>query len=443
MKPTFLAALLPVALATTACTSLSGSPAAPAERARAAIIQPVQRVTSLSTAELDALATRGRIAALAGPARCAVDAYRIVYRTVGGAGEPVTSSAAVLLPRGDDAACAGPRPTLMYARGTAFVRDTDLSHLQATVPDAVAAATLFAAQGYAVVAPNYVGYAASNASYHPYYQLEAQAQDVIDALLAARAAAASMQMQTSAKLFLVGYSQGGAVALATQRALERPGAPAALHVTAAAASAGATMIGNMANEVFKGPPSVAASGFLPLLLTSYQRSYGGIYTHPGEVYAAPFDAPGAAQSIPGEATYQQLIAQGKLPPNLFDRGDGKPYLIQSAFRQAFNANARHPMRLAFEANNLDGFKPVAPLMLCHGSKDLLVTVANTDTVARAYTGQGSTVTRVDLEDPARPLSRAFNAALDAAAASTPRAVAYHFVGMPFCNTLAREFFAGQ
>ncbi len=95
----------------------------------------------------------------------------------------------------------------------------------------------------------------------------------------------------------------------------------------------------------------------------------------------------------------------------------RPFLIQPAFRQAFNSDPVHPLRRAFEANKLDGFKPLAPLMMCHGSNDPLVTVANTDTVARA-----------------------FQVALEAIPAGPPRAVAYHFVGMPFCNTQARAFF---
>jgi predicted esterase len=298
-----------------------------------------------------------------------------------------------------------------------------------------------------VVAPNYVGYAASNADYHLDYQLKAQASDAIDALLAARASATQIQLPAASTLFFAGYSQGGAVALATQRALERPDAPPALKVRAVAASAGATMLGDMARTVFAGQPSVGASGFLPLLLTSYQRSYVGLYANPAEVYAPPFGAtsgtPGAMPSIPGTLTYPQLLAQGQLPLNLFDRQDGKPFLVHTAFRQAFKTNPQHPLRRAFEANNLDGFKPLAPLLMCHGAKDPLVTVANTDTVAGAYASKGSTVSRVDLEDTTLPLARAFQAALDTAAASTPRAAAYHFVGMPFCQVQAWAFFEQQ
>lgn len=434
------AAALMASLALAACTSLprertSGSSGAP--------LPDPKVVVSLNPAQLDALAAQGRIAALAGPARCAVEGFRLVYPTVGGAGEPVTSSAAVLVPRGDSAACSGPRPVVMYARGTSFVRDTDLARLEATEPDAVVAASVFAAQGYVVVAPNYVGYAESSASYHPYYQLEAQASDAMDALRAARQTAALMRLNASKNLFLVGYSQGGAVALATQRALERSGAPLDWKPTAVASSAGATMLGDMAREVFAGSPSVGASGFFPLLMSSYQQAYGGLYTSPEEVYAPPFGTPGGLPQLPGTLPYPQLLAQGRLPVNLFDRQDGKPFLIQNTYRQAFNSNPTHPLRRAFEANNLDGFKPKAPLLMCHGSKDPLVTVANTDTVARAYTAQGSDVTRVDLEDSALPLARAFQAALDAASAQTPRAVAYHFVGMPFCNTQARAFFERQ
>ncbi|MFY7962351.1 MAG: alpha/beta hydrolase [Elsteraceae bacterium] len=430
----------PRALILSVCAFLSIGAPSVAAGGRGAAIEPPQRVLALSPTEVNALATAGKVERLAGSARCAVESQRILYRTIGGAGEPVTASAAVLVPRGQGAACEGPRPLVMYARGTSFRRDADISLLEVSEPDAVVAAAFFAAQGYVVVAPNYVGYAGSTADYHPYYQLEAQAADVIDALSAARSSAPSMRLPPQSGLFLVGYSQGGAVALAAQRALERPDAPPGFAPTAVAASAGATMIGEMARTVFAGEPSVGATGFLPLLVASYQRAYPGVPSA-AEIYAPPFNAPGGLPPLPGALGYMQLLAQGKLPLNLFDRQDGKPFLVSAAFRARFNSDPANPLQRAFDANNLNDFKPEAPLMMCHGGRDLLVPIANTETTARAFAAKGAHVTRIDLEDSAEPLALAFQKTLDAAT-TTPqaRAAAYHFVGMPFCNAAARAFF---
>ena len=49
-------------------------------------------------------------------------------------------------------------------------------------------AAVFAASGYIVVAPNYVGYDISTLGYHPYLDAVQQSDDMIDALKAARSA---------------------------------------------------------------------------------------------------------------------------------------------------------------------------------------------------------------------------------------------------------------
>jgi acetyl esterase/lipase len=48
---------------------------------------------------------------------------------------------------------------LLYAHGTSVQTSTDMANLAANEPRLIAA--MFAAQGYIVVAPNYVGYAGS------------------------------------------------------------------------------------------------------------------------------------------------------------------------------------------------------------------------------------------------------------------------------------------
>lgn len=421
--------------------AFSSTPATAQHVDRGTLLLEPERTRSLTAIELDELAKAGRVAELAGAASCSVDAYRIRYRTVGGAGESVTSSAAVLVPRGEALVCREPTSLVMYARGTEFVRKADMSELEVGMPDAVVAATFFAAQGYVVVAPNYVGYAASDAAYHPYYNLESQAQDVIDALSAANAGSASMGIQKAKKLFLAGYSQGGAVALATQRAIERSSGQIDLRVTATAASAGAYMLGEMGKTVFNGQPSVGATGFVPLLISSYQASGERIYSDLSDVYAPHFNKSGEHTRLPGALTYPQLLAQGALPRNLFDRGDGAPFLINERFRLAYNADENHPLRRALERNNLDDWRPAAPLMLCHGSKDALVSFGNTRSVLESFKAQGSVVSSVDLEDASMPLANAFRGALDRSSSPESRAALYHFVGMPFCQANARSFIA--
>src|SRR6202000_700233 len=114
------------------------------------------------------------------------------------------------------------QPIVLYAHGTQTDRAftmTDLSN-----DEALALAALFASQGYIVVAPNYAGYDTSTLAYHPYLIAAQQSQDMIDALKAARTALPAVTTGTTGttdngQLFIAGYSQGGYVAMATQRAM--------------------------------------------------------------------------------------------------------------------------------------------------------------------------------------------------------------------------------
>ena len=78
---------------------------------------------------------------------------------------------------------------LLYAHGTAT--EQDVQHRRPAEPDngeGLLIAAVFAAEGYIVVAPNYLGYDTSTLAFHPYLNGDQQSRDMIDALTAARSA---------------------------------------------------------------------------------------------------------------------------------------------------------------------------------------------------------------------------------------------------------------
>ena len=82
---------------------------------------------------------------------------------------------------------------------------------------------MFAAQGTIVVSPNYLGYDKSSLSWHPWSIAEANAVDMVDGLRAAKADLAALNGATkpSGKLLITGYSEGGYIAMATHKIIER------------------------------------------------------------------------------------------------------------------------------------------------------------------------------------------------------------------------------
>jgi Prolyl oligopeptidase family len=341
---------------------------------------PALRVASLSaaafTAQLNATSSGPQLIQLAGTPACGVDFYYFKYWTVAPDGTAQMASAALMVPTGTAAPCTGPRPVVLYAHGTT----TDSAYNIADISDAsnsanseaAAVATVFAAQGFIVVAPNYLGYDISTLGYHPYINGAANAIDMMDALTAGRAALLTTFTPTtsdSGKLFVTGYSEGGYVAMATVRAMQA----ANESLTASAPSSGPYALEAFGDAILFGQVDIGSTEFAPLATTSYQHAYGNVYTSTSDIYSATY-ATGIDTLLPNTTPIGSLFQSGKLPEtalfdsttptsstgiaqvdaaadellalpgsppysaqqvSLFDLGFGNPYLINNSYRVAY------------------------------------------------------------------------------------------------------------
>ena len=315
MRPVECCAFFVAVLALAGCGGGSGGnvdSGAAGAPARGALLQSPPQLLSTVTAptlllELNA-ATNLQLLSLSGNPVCDILIYDIRYETVGGAGEPTTASAALMIPTGLGAGCTGPRPTVLYAHGTTTDRAFSMANMQNT--ETLFLAALFASKGYIVVAPNYAGYDTSALPYHPYLIADQQSKDMIDALTAARTAlplASATLTKDSGQLFITGYSQGGYVAMATHRAMQAAG----MQVTAAAPMSGPYALAAFVDAVFYGEVNGDATVSSALLLTAYQKVYGNIYGSPADVFAPQY-ADGIDSLLPSTTQRSQLYAQGKL-----------------------------------------------------------------------------------------------------------------------------------
>lgn len=390
---------------------------------------PPRRVASFDKAEFAAMLNANpfgaQVLALAGKPSCGVDYHQFTYATTGARSEPTNASGVIMTPTGGRG-CAGPRPVLLYTHGTAVNKAYNLAKV--TDPtneawqEAAMVAAFYAAQGYIVVAPNYAGYDISNLGYHPYLNARQQSRDVMDALWTARAAlrfGLRSQARDNGKLFITGYSQGGHVAMATHRAMEARG----MRVTASAPMSGpyAMLAFGDATAIYS--PGLGGTIYYPMIINSYQRAYGDIYQSLGDIYS-PTYAPGIDALIPGNHTFETLITSGKLPQlALYDSTTpgqgaepssaspaldallavpdaasqpiaalafGRPSLFTNAFRIRFALDSlatpdgavpqptnllppvqepAMPLRRALKLNDLRGWTPKAPVMLCGGMND--------------------------------------------------------------------------
>jgi pimeloyl-ACP methyl ester carboxylesterase len=288
------------------------------------IANPALRVASLNaadfTAQLNSVAAGQQLMQLAGKPTCGVDFYYIKYWTVGPDNSPQLASGALMVPTGSAAPCTGPRPIVMYAHGTAFDSRYNIADIadssNAANSETLVAATVFAAQGYIVVAPNYLGYDISTLGYHPYINGAENATDMMDALTAARTALLSTftpNTSDDGKLYITGYSEGGYVAMATVKAMQAAG----VAVTASAPSSGPYAMEAQVDALMFGQVNIPATAFAPLLTTSYQHVYSNVYTQTSDVYS-PSYANGIDTLLPGTTPLTTLFQSGKLPTTLFD-----------------------------------------------------------------------------------------------------------------------------
>lgn len=417
-------------------------------------------------AALSASASGRSLLALAGTPKCGINFHYMEYNTVGAVGEATNATGGIMVPTGADPACTGARPVLLYSHGTTVEKSYNIASPANSEAGLVAA--MYAAQGWIVVTSNYVGYDASRSTYHPYLNAEQQSNDMIDALRAARKAFTSIGANDSGKLFLSGYSQGGHVSMATHKAMQTNYA-SEFKVTASGNMSGPYSLVKTFQTVYAGGVNAGATVFTPMILTSWQKAYGNMYTSPADVYEAPY-ATGIETLLPGPLTFSQLFTTGKLPQKLFATGPlvtgdpsldalfaagiGTPNLLKQSYRQAVLTNPAHPAWVAAAKNDLLSWTPARPVAMCLGAQDPTVFGTNTSDAAAYFAGKGasSLVKVFDLENAATvgaTLAGAFAQAKAAAAADptlgaspAERVVgAYHgSLVPPFCNLAVRGYF---
>ncbi|MCO5118787.1 MAG: alpha/beta fold hydrolase [Burkholderiaceae bacterium] len=448
----FVAASLAIIALLSACASGDDEPLPPPPPTGGPDDPGAERGTLLASApyltwtrgEIDGLSSSGLegllLREVVGKARCDVELHAIEYQTVGGAGEPVNATGGIAIPTGEDPACNAPRPLVMWAHGTDAGRDYSVLTNE-EVFGGIALAVL-AAHGYAVVAPDYTGYGGSRLDYHPYLNAQAQAADAIDSLRAARAFIAARGEPAPQALYLTGYSQGGYVAMATHREIERSHGDE-FQVDASFPMSGPYALSATLDRMLGGDPTAGASRLMPFLVESYQRSYGNVFTDPVELFVPPYDRT-AIGLFPGDIGSNGAIEQGLLPPYLL-AAEGSPFLMQPAWVDNYLLDPDNPMRQDVAANDLRGWAPAGRLAMCGGGEDTVVHFENTRLAQQAFAEAGVPVTVFDFDT-----GDSIPGGTDSSLYLMFRSLfllpgnedAYHIALAPFCARIARDFFAG-
>ncbi len=496
----FLAAVLGGCGSNSHGTPPSSAPSATPQRGDL-IDNPPQKVATFAPSDLLSLLSGSNVGTvflqLAYTPKCTITVYHLTYQTSDPKGNITPASGALMVPSsGSDSSCSGARPVVLYAHGTTTNRNFDLSQLNAAgSAEGVVLAAVFAAEGYIVVAPNYLGYDISTLGYHPYLIAAQQSEEMIDAVTAARAALPTADAPGSTdggKLFITGYSEGGYVAMATHSAMQSAG----MTVTASAPMSGPYALTAFGDAIFEGQVNASAPVNVALLVPAYQNVYGNIYAAPSDLFTSPYAAT-IPTLLPSSTPVSTLQSEGKFPAALFSStppapgyaiytpatspaslasvfaaGFGTDYLINNDYRAAYLSDAQtHPdggfpvitdglppanpantLRIRLKVNDLRNWTPAAPTLLCGGNSDPTVFFFNTTLMQHYWTQQPPAVAPVILDidsvpagnDPYATLKSGFSAAkalIEAQGGETAVLAAYHATLVPpFCLSAAKSFF---
>lgn len=404
--------------------------------ARGALVETPQTVATLTAAQIDAGTLSSGLQPLSGKAACDVRVVSLNYATVGAKSEVTNASGVMLVPAG---ACAnGNYPLVAYAKGTDVQKPRTLANPADSETFLLAA--MYAAQGYAVVATDYLGFAKSSYSFHPYLHADSEATSVIDSIRAARGAAIMQGIGLSGKVMLTGYSQGGHASMATHRAIERD-LPGEINVVAGAHLAGPY---NLSGS-FKLTSAIAGyQFFVPYLVTAWQKIYGDVYTNVTQAFKTPYSNYIETLLPNPTLNFTTLVTSGALPAGPTP-DQARDQVFQSAFITDSQTNNNNSLYLDAKKNDLLGWNPRARTLLCGGAGDPTVPPAVHRNVAQAdFSSRGLTnVTSVDVD----PLIQAtFGPGGVAPTDPTSAAFATYYGSYhgtyepPFCHVQARAIF---
>lgn len=293
-----------------------------------------------------------------------VDCYRMLY-TSGSGNDAVRLSGLLALPRG-----VAPRRLVSFQHGTATTRTAVPSRPDGT---GIAAAVVFAGNGYALIAPDYPGMGESPGR-HPYYIADSIGPAVADMVTASQ----RVKGVPTTPVFLAGFSEGGWASLAALRVLESKGQ----QVLGSAQVAGAYDLRRVSlPAALKGS---APSHSLYLAYAAWgQAAY---YGHSLDSVLTPEYA----------ATVERLFA-GAEPEEILSTLPQDPRgMFNATFLDAFDRDTAHWYLDSFAANSLVDVTPRAPVRLYYGSQDLDVVPEEALAAAHSMRARNVDVEAIDV-----------------------------------------------
>lgn len=314
-----------------------------------------------------------------------IELFKVRYRSRDERGRNVVLSGLLALPKN-----AAPKGLVIFNHGTINERAISPSRYrgETKISEASLATLAFASGGYAVAMPDYLGLGDHNGA-HPYPLGSINARSAIDIINPARQIIARRGVKVGAKLFVTGYSEGGAVSMWTQRVLERENHP--LHrLTSAAHLSGPYDLSGVTRQSLLAPTNdlkqFAPRLYLLANIVWYQHKISGARL---TNYFKPAMANTVFNAFGRTLSDENIIKRLALTATLMRAQNRVDRVLAPQFLRALQHNdARDPIVRALKENDTFDWSPRTPTLLVALQNDTIVTSQNTTKTWRAMRARG-------------------------------------------------------
>ncbi len=320
-------------------------------------------------------------ASVSGPA----DLHKIHYESQSEKGQRIILSGLLVLPR-----LGAPKGLVVFNHGTTADRTLSPSRFvgSSKSPEVELAALAFASGGYAIAMPDYLGLGDDKGS-HPYPLGTVNSLSAVDIIVPARTAARRLGITVGPRLFVSGYSEGGAVAMWTVRRLEqKPASP--YRVSAAALMSGPYDLSDttVQSTVASGANSTLFAARLYLLaymMHSLQKS-GAIQLNQ---YFGPAMASVVSRVFDKGYTDEEIIKRLGVAAAMFGAKNSLDRITTTRFRDALRTgDPADPAIRALRENDCYDWMPRTKILLTCLQSDSVVMPANTQKAITAMRARG-------------------------------------------------------
>lgn len=342
------------------------------------------RTGTMTVAEINRLIEK-KFGDSVSPATQALELYKISYRSRDEKNRAVVLSGLIVLPRGG-----APNGLVIFNHGTMVSSALAPSRFSGKSNDSEAemATLAFASGGYAVAMPDYLGLGDQKGA-HPYPLGAANSRSAVDIIEPARTLAARQNTPVGSKLFVSGYSEGGAVAMWAVRDLEAKRG-ALYNVDAAALASGPYDLSDTTRKWLLASPTETDEFVIRLYLTAYMAYY---FHKSTGVKLTEFFKPAMAltvsQAFKGNVSDENVIKRLALAAVLMRSKNSLENVLTPRFFKALETlDASHPVIREMQRNDVYDWSPKTKMLLISLPGDKVVDQANTEKALRTMRRRG-------------------------------------------------------